>query len=324
MRQSFSSSSKSVFLLRIVAAISYLFLFNLSCNAPRDNPFDPLNPVYDYGIIEGTVQTSSVPRTGVEDVNVLWQPENIITKTDANGQYKLNNIHTEDGNLIFYKEGFQSDTLIISWGTSKREFTQLYLNRIPVLDSSLIYSTVINQSQRYELYVKAWITDLDGYVDSVFVYNSELNIRKPLDNNFQATITQGELNVTDIEQIVGKDLLIVTKDKDGNEFTIGTCRIIRVIKDEVTGLVPANDTAITQQPINLQWTKFSAGYNFTYTVEVYTNEAQLVENKENLPSDSTSYYLSQTLPQGNYYWVIWITDKYQNRSRSRQATFHFQ
>jgi len=320
MQQIFLRFSKSIY----IATISFLFFINLSCNAPRNNPFDPLNPDYEYGIIEGTVQTNSIPRTGVEEVNVLWKPENIITKTDASGKYRFSSIHTEDGELIFYKEGFKSDTLVISWGTSKREFTQLYLNKIPVLDSSLIYSTIVNQSQRYELFVKAWITDFDGYIDSVFVYNSELGLKKPLDNNYETTITQNEINVADIEQVVGLDLFIVAKDKNDNEYTIGNGIITRVIKDEVTGLVPSNDDVIIQQPIDFQWNKFNAGYSFTFALEVYTNEAQLMRNKENIPADSTSYFMTQNLPQGNYYWVLWIIDKYQNRSRSRQATFRIQ
>ncbi len=322
MNQSFLQFPRSLYKVKIVTAIYFLFIINLSCNAPRQNPFDPLNPDYEYGIIEGTVQTSSVPRTGVEDVNVLWQPENIITKTDASGKYRFSNIHTEDGELIFYKEGFKSDTLIINWGTAKREFTQLYLNRIPVLDSSLFYSSVINQYQRYELFIKAWITDLDGYVDSVFVYNSALNLKKPLDNNYEATITQDELNATDLEQAVGLNLFIIAKDKNDNEYTIGSRRITRVIKDEITGLAPANDVTITQQPINFQWNKYDSGYSFTYTLEIYTTE--LVYKKENIPSDSTSHYMTQNLPQGTYYWAIWIIDQFQNRSRSKQVTIHIQ
>ena len=322
MQKSSYRFSKIIFGLRILAVITCFVAINLSCNAPRDNPFDPLNSNYEYGIIEGTVQTNSIPRTGIEDVNVLWQPENIITKTDADGKYRFSNIHTEDGNLIFYKDGFQPDTLVISWGTSKREFTQLYLNRIPVLDSSLVYTTVINQSQRYEIFVKAWITDIDGYVDSVFVYNSEFNLKKALDNNYEATITQNELNVTDIEQTVGLDLYIIAKDKNDYEYTIGSGRITRVIKDEVTNLTPVNYAAIAQQPINFQWDKFNAGYNFTYTLEIYS--AGLVYKKENISSDSTSYLMPENLGQGTYYWVLWVIDKYQNRSRSKQAYFTIQ
>ena len=322
MHKNLFQFSKFIFVLEILVLFSCLIIINLSCNAPRDNPFDPLNSNYEYGIIEGTVQTNSIPRTGIEDVNVLWQPENIITKTDVDGKYRFSNIHTEDGNLIFYKEGFQSDTLIISWGTSKREFTQLYLNRIPVLDSSLVYSIVINQLQRYEIFVKVWITDIDGYVDSVFVYNTELNLKKPLDNNYEATINQNELNVTDIEQAVGLNLYIIAKDKNDYEYTVGNGRVTRVIKDEVSGLVPSNSTAITQQPINFQWDKFNAGYNFTYTLEVYSPE--LVYKKENISPDSTSYLMPENLTQGTYYWVLWVIDKYQNRSRSKQAYFTIQ
>lgn len=315
--------------------ITIIFFLNISCNAPRVNPFDPLNSDYNYGVIEGTVQNVNFPRVGIIDVNVLWLQENIITKTDTNGRYQLNNIPIEDGTLIFYKDGYRTDTLLVSWGTSKRIFTQVFFNGIPELDTVSIYTIVRNQSSQEtesELFVKAWITDLDKDLETVFVSNSALNLKKTLelesDKTYETTLDQGELNISNIEQIIGLDFNILTKDTDNNEFVIGRERITRVIKDEVTGLHPSTDSTVSFQPIVFKWNEFEAGYNFNYMIELYSSppfsNPQLVHTKTNIPSDSSSYTLSQDFPNGDYYWVIWVIDQFQNRSRSKEATFQIQ
>jgi hypothetical protein len=314
-----------------VLVIIYL---NISCNAPRVNPFDPLNSDYNYGVIEGTVQSINFPRVGIAGVNVLWLQENIITKTDSNGRYQLNNIPIEDGTLIFYKDDYKTDTLLVNWGTSKRIFTQVFFNGIPELDSVTIYTIVRNQSSQEpesELFVKAWITDLDKDLETVFVSNSALNLRKPLehpgDKIYETTLVQGELNIGDIEQTIGLDFNILIRDADNNEFVIGSERITRVIKDEVTGLHPT-DSTVRFQPMVFKWDEFEAGYNFNYMIELYSlpslSNPQLVHTKTNIPSDSSSYTFSQDFPVGDYYWVIWVIDQFQNRSRSKEATFQIQ
>lgn len=326
----------SVLFLRFIFAFGIIVIvyLNVSCNAPRVNPFDPLNSDYNYGVIEGIVQTQSFPRTGIKDVNVVWEEENTITKTDTNGRFRMDNIKIENGLLTFYKDGYKSDTLFVTWGISKRIYTQVFFNGIPELDSVAIYTLVRNrfsQDPVSELFVKAWITDVEGDLDTVFVYNSALNLREPLEqeeNTYGTVLSEAELNVDDIEQTIGLDFNILIRDKDNNEFIIGSERITRVIKDEVTGQLPSNDSLIISQPFSFQWNRFRAGYDFTHMIEVYRydifSNPELVHKKENISSDSTSYYMTQVLPGGNYYWVIWIIDQFQNRSRSKEATFQIQ
>jgi hypothetical protein len=327
----------SILLLRFIFAFELIIIgyLNISCNAPRVNPFDPLNSDYNYGVIEGIVETINFPRTGIKDVNVVWEKKNIITKTDTNGRFRLDNIPIENGLLTFYKEGYKSDTLVVTWGISKRIYTQVFFNGIPELDSVAIYTLVRNrfsQNPVSELFVKAWITDIERDLDTVFVYNPELNLMEPLEHpeekTYETVLTEAELNVDDIEQTIGLDFDILIKDTDNNQFIIGSERITRVIKDEVTGQLPSNDSLVVSQPFSFQWNRFRAGYDFTHMIEVYTydffNNSQLVHRKENIPSDSTSYYMNQTLAKGNYYWVIWVIDQFQNRSRSKEATFQIQ
>ncbi len=314
--------------LHIIISLSLIIiLIGISCQAPRTNPFDPLNPDYSYGTLEGLVQSVGIPSVGIDKVSVTWQNANLLTGTDANGRFRLNNIPIKDGNLIFSKTGYKPDTLEVVWGSSKRFFTQVFFNRVPVLDTISLYTVVINQSSalRYELIVKAWITDHDGDVVNVLIYNPSLNLRKALsysssEGNYQLSVSQQDLNVTDIEQIIGLEFFILTEDRFGNEFNIGNERVTRVIKSDVTGLQPDSNEPISP-PVKFNWNEFNAGYEFTYTIEVFTNEQVRVHSVAGIPSDSVSYTMSVSLSPGNYNWVIWIIDQFQNRSRSKPATF---
>lgn len=321
-----------------------ILIYGLSCKAPRNNPLDPLNPEYNYGIIQGTVQSLAIPPEAISGVTVHWVKDNLITETNELGRFTLDNVPIEDGLLIFSKPGFKSDTLYIEWRTAKTIITQVIFNSIPVLDSVYIYTSVLNRislQSESQLTVKAWITDYDRDMDSVFIYNQTLGVRRPLtyspiDRTYQAALSTNELNVSNIEQIVGLNFSIITKDrpvndtKPGGEFTIGSRKITRVIKEEVSGMHPSTDTTISlaSQPVILNWLKFDAGYDYTYLIELYSyttfTNPQLILNNNNISPDSTKYILPQNLTNGSYYWVVWVVDAFQNRSRSKQATFRIQ
>jgi hypothetical protein len=94
-----------------------------------------------------------------------------------------------------------------------------------------------------------------------------------------------------------------------------------------TGLSPAADSGIVSQPVILEWFRQQPGYKFNYMIELYTYGVgfeELFFRKEQVSSDSISYQVSQTLPEGQYYWVIWIVDQFLNRVQSRPATFRIQ
>jgi hypothetical protein len=312
-----------------------VFLFtSFSCKAPRNNIFDPLNPDYSFGTIEGYVQTIGFPSSRISEVRVIWQNANLITETDNNGWFRLSSIPIKDGNLVFAKEGYKSDTLEVIWGESRSFFTQVFFNSLPTLDTVAIYTSVINQTglpSISNLFVKAWITDLDDDIDTVYVVNNNLKLKKNLtyfqsEGSYQSSVSSGEMGGNNIEETIGSDFAIMVKDEFDNEFVIGNNRVTRVIKDEVTGLHPSGDSTISMQsqPLTLQWDEFNGGYYCTYLVELYRREdlsSQLIHTVNDIDSETTSYTLPFNLPSGNYYWTIWVIDKFQNRSRSKPVLF---
>jgi len=318
-------------LLPFLLLLTFLFI-DTGCEAPRNNINDPLNPDYNFGTIEGVVQSVGIPSVGISNVSVIWQNANLIAETDINGRFRLTNIPINNGNLVFSKDGYKADTLQVVWGTSKRFFTQVFFNRIPTLDSISIYTIVVNQSGLpavSSLFVKAWITDLDDDVDTVFVINEALTLKKPLVSqaeNYEVSIFESELGGNQIEGTIGLDFSIIAKDKFQNEFIIGDARVTRVITDEVSGLYPSGDSTIliSSQPVILNWNEFQSGYTFSYMIEVYIRNvlsSELIHTVPDIQSNITSYTLPFNLPEGNYYWVIWVIDKYQNRSSSKPVLF---
>ncbi len=311
-------------------AVSFLIM---SCNAPKNNPLDPNNPNYAFVTLTGNVQTFSFPHIGISGVSVYWSSSNVLVNTDNNGNFSIGNILPVNGKLIFQKNGFRADTINVVWNNSKTLDSLVYLFQIPTLDSISIYTVVTNQftppGQSYQLIVNSKVSDKDNDIDTVLVENSQLNLRKPLDFNatskfYGTVLSTQDLNIADIEQTIGLDFNIIAKDHFQNEYNVGSSKVTRVIKNGVSIIYPANDTALSSTPL-FMWQRYKTGYPFSYMIEVYTNDfanSQLVFRGENISSDSVSYQLTTPLSTKNYYWVIWVIDQFQNRCRSLPATFN--
>ncbi len=321
------------FLLRMLA---FLVMINfISCNAPRNNPLDPGNPNYPYVSISGKVLTFSLPYTGIPGVTVYWSNANKIVSTDTAGNFYINNILPVNGKIIFTKSGYRADTINVIWKNSKTLNYNVNLNKIPQLDSISIYTVVINQftppGQSYQLVINCKITNKDNDIDSVYVENSQLNLKKALDFNvinkdYGTTLTNQDLNVTDIEQTIGLNFNIIVKDVFNRIYNIGSDKVSRVIKNGAIIQYPANDTTVSSQPF-LSWQRYLSGFPFRYMIEIYTNDianSQLVLKQDSISSNSITYKPNQSLNAGNYYWVIWVIDQFQNRCRSLPATFKVQ
>jgi hypothetical protein len=306
------------------------FLALKGCNAPRNNPLDPSGPNSGSGVIEGTVQTISLPYTPLPDVQVYWEPGGIVVKSDNMGRFIIENAHTQDGHLIFSKEGYRTDSVLINWGGNKKVNSHVNLNLLPSLDSIAIYTVIINQFgsfQYFELVVDAKITDRDNDIDSVFIYNKDLGLKKHLNYNvtskyYQTTLQSNELNIQDIEEIIGLNFEIHVKDIFQKQSMVGSERITRVIKEGSATVFPNADSVSTASP-NFSWTRHRVGYPFNYMIEVYSKDfvnPQLINRIENIPSNLTNFQSNINLPLGEYFWVIWVIDNFHNRYRSTPAT----
>ncbi len=304
----------------------------LSCEAPRSNPIDPMNGINsNLASIEGTVRTLSIPYIPLKGARVIWVPGNLFLQTDEEGKFLIQNIQPDDGLLIIEKEGYLSDTIRVLWENSKKISKDVNLNKLPELDSISVYTVIINQTApeiNHQLFIIAKISDADNDIDSVQVRSDPLNIEKTMNydvdkKSYKVNFVLSELKINDLEEITGHEFDIIVNDIFGNTFKIGSEKVSRVIKNQVNIISPANGSVADSLP-ELKWDRFSSGYFFNYTIEIYTNDpadAQLAARISGISKDSTSYKLNQPLPANEYFWVLWIVDEFYNRSRSKPATF---
>ena len=307
-----------------------LLIISSSCDAPRNNPLDPENPNNQIGSIEGFIRTVKVPQTPIDSAKVVWINDGKFVYTNSEGYFRLHNLQQNNGLLTIEKDSYLADTLMIDFTDQSEISRNIFLNAAPILRDLQFFSITINKfpsSQNSSLKVNVDITDAENDIDTVYIENSSLNISKKLDYNFstkyyETTIDLEDLNTQSIDIVIGKEFTISVFDAELEKHIVGNASIKRIIKEEIETKAPlGRDTIETGNPL-LEWRKFSPGFEFTYLLEIYTDELEeeLVWNNE-LSSDKIEHLTDANLRTGDYFWVIWAIDEFKNRTRSKPASF---
>lgn len=302
----------------------------ISCDAPRLNPLDPQSPDYKLVFIEGIIKTKSTPQQPIAGVKVFWKGQNIITQTDQNGYFKIEDLTMNNGILSIEKSGYSKDSVFVVWDGQKNKRADFTLNAIPVMTKYNLFSTVQNNYpdvQYISLTAQVSVTDLDDKIDTVYLRSTELNFLKRLIynstlNHYEGTFTSEDLKIAALDVTIGKKFEIITVDDSRKTFVAGSSSLLRIIKQVVIAREPLNKINVGAKPI-LKWYRFLPGFNFKYLVEINTDEFQhkLVWKKENISKDDIDVIPDVNLPPGEYFWVIWCIDDFGNRSKSKPASF---
>ncbi|MBS3944550.1 MAG: carboxypeptidase-like regulatory domain-containing protein [Melioribacter sp.] len=318
---------KKLFLI-IITVVIPLGLF--SCDAERLNPLDPLSPDYKLVYIEGSVKTKATPQQPIAGVKVFWKGQNIITQTDQNGNFKIDDLNMNDGILLIEKEGYSKDSLLVVWSGEKNKRVDFTLNALPVISKYNLFTTVQNKYpdvQNISFTAQVSVIDVDNRIDTVYIRSTELNFSRRLIFNssskyYEGTNTSEDLKIASLDIAIGKKFEIVTVDDSRRTFIVGSANVMRIIKQEVIAREPLNKVAVSSRP-TLKWFRFLPGFNFKYTIEIYTDEFlhKLVWTKENISKDDIELIPDINLTPGEYFWVIWCVDDFGNRSRSKPASF---
>lgn len=325
--------------LRSVSILLFAAFAFYSCDAPRLNPLDPENPDYIPPVvdtvysIEGNIKTLAAPASAISGVKILWSGENKIITSNESGDFKFENAKKTNGKLYFEHSLYYSDSVDIEWGTQTSITIQKFLRTIPTVNYLKIYTEVLNSHSvpSYKIGFDAEISDKDGVVDSVIIYNKDLKIYKSLPrqtfNKYGANFKISELPLNSIEDAVGREFSLIFVDNQNNRITAAKEKISRIIKQEVVFTAPINGTEVSRTP-TMEWIRFTPGFPFRYLIQVYTDETGpvLVFEQDNITSDQISFKLPSAIDNevngtNQYFWVIWCIDEFNNKNRSRQATF---
>ena len=323
--------------MKIIFSVYFILLgwllFFVSCNAPRNNPLDPKNSESPYVILEGQVKDFRI--IPLSNVSVYWRGGGALVKTNSGGFFKIDKIVPLDNWLVFQKEGYLTDSVLVEWNSQKKVSVYKLLNTIPVLDTVSAFSETINHHGRdpeYRAFIRAGVIDKDNDIDSVFWSIPELGIEDFLSYNVNTKFYEKDFMFSDYnlnnEAILGHDINILVQDVSGNHFLVGSTGINRVIKKLIEFYSPANQAVVSPSP-TLKWKRYEPGFHHTYTLEIYFKQdeftpPELKWRKENVPQTNTNYTIESQLTSGNYFWVIWAIDEFGDRARSKPASFEVQ
>jgi len=254
----------------------------------------------------------------------------LFAYSDENGKYKIENIGKTDGWLYVNRKGYRSDSVKIEWNENKTSKADFFINRNPQLDSIIFSSIVVNKYpdvKMYSFFVAAKVMDDENDIDSVFITNENFAVKEKLDYNlstgfFEGVFKLSDFNISNVDQIIGKYFDLFVLDKNGFSFNVGEENIKRIIKDNIKFISPASEETVSS-PFDLRWERYSPGFDFTYEIKVFTQEIspEVIWEKRDLPKETIFYKITDEIPSGDYFWVIYCIDEFHNRGSSKPATF---
>ena len=317
----------------LILIVAVVFLVSCTRDAPRDNPFDPNSDIYQYAhSISGTVQRKVPPYAPVANAEVRIPSLKFYTTTDAAGHFHLGKIPTDTATVVISRDGYGN----WRYSGAMNEFPEtIAMNAWPQVDSLQTITT--HQSHwwpvedEYSLTVHCWYSDLDGVtdVDSVRFEIPGPGIHIPLPGLVNAAgyvfaaLYDWQLD-SPMTDLIGEPVFVQVRDLDSLWSVPQTTYISRFIESTPLPISPVGNQETGPYPI-LRWDYFNASYTFSFQVQLFRitagNTATLILKKPDLSQNRTEYTVTDSLPNGSYYWTLGVIDRFRNSSHSKEATF---
>lgn len=304
-------------------------------DAERDNPLDPGAGNYDdSGSINGQVFTYYQPYQPIPDAEIVIKPHHFWTRSDAFGNFAFDRIPPGEYVLYVSRQGYSSDSVIVSLESKGDEYFQFNLNGLPELVSHTIKIGHISRwwpiDDLYLLIAQAEVTDPDGLADitSVQMTVPDYEFSQSLERTtnwsiFTITLHEDQLPVSSVQQFLGYPFFFQTIDVPGDLCTSAPIYAARIIETTPTPLSPQGLETITQYP-TLEWQQTKLSFNFSYRIEIYRIDQgynTLIYQLPDVDMDSTNLDVEQYLDSGTYFWTVSVVDEFGNWSRSKEASF---
>jgi len=321
----------------LLSSVFVLFFIISACDAPRNNPVESLvikpdtvkiEPIVK--MIDGYAMSLDSSPTPISDVMVSLNRSQGVFSNNS-GYYKLLNLEDADGWLYFENENYHTDSSRISWGDFDTLRVNISLDRVPILVNPTFYSVVeLDHPDRKtgSLYFQTKILDDNANeISGLRLINQAHNYNQLLTANefgiFEKFIHETDLNIDEIDGLIGEDFFLYVNYQNGSSYLVGAQQLKRVISTSVDYISPANNQVVQSSNPVLKWNRVEPGFSFYYKIKIYTNEINptFFWQSENISSDVISHRVGTVIPDGNYYWVIFLVDEYGNSIRSKPASF---
>ncbi|MEO0092944.1 MAG: carboxypeptidase-like regulatory domain-containing protein [candidate division WOR-3 bacterium] len=312
-----------------------------ACSPERDNPYDPKSDFYTNRTqISGTCKNRiMIPVSGAKItlLPLAKSPLSLQTFTNDSGSYEIPDCPAESVLVIAEKDGFVTESSQVLLKVYKPETLNFILEALPKFLTTEVTSYYCLLSYPpYDstvLVINSEITDDEGQGDITTVFATIDGLPDTLPLFFQSanfyTNSFLETNLSEnLDNIVGRDIILQVIDRFGNKVTMAPCQLIRVIRDNTLETVtPAGGEVVSPYPI-LRWRSANYLFNHSFFCEIYYVPTPLPPvlcyRYENIPAGDSSFLVTDSLIDGFHYWQIGVRDSYGNWAKSAPGVFFVQ
>ncbi len=319
--------------------LGFVFLlFVFSCNAPRENPFDPDASNY-YNPESDSVTTTihflqlAPGSTVIPFVDVLIPQIHFYGSADAYGTLNFVHLPQDSLTIISMKDGFFTDTSHTS--LSNKQNTRITrLNSKPVVSSVLFRSFYENDEfikDITSLEVQAIINDADGLDDilsvhmlqSEFDFDTTLTLTNSINGQFGRKLLLTDISKTlTPEQLPEVIFNLKISNTDQRFIASQPFHVVRVINESPAFTAPPEGSS-QQDSVQFEWTPFHLGYTIHYNIVLHRLESGDEYTFKDIPEDQ-SVYVVHNLMAGTYFSYLQIEDSFGNICQSSVSNFKFQ
>lgn len=325
--------------IRLEKLLLFLMLgIVFSCDAPRENPFDPAARNYAQKI-HTTIKVNRLffLNKTVAGALVRCDKLKLVDQTDSRGMLYWQHDPVDSLELITEKEGFFTDTssFVISQSQNK---LMVYLNAKPQLVRSQFIS--LHNPNFTSIETDVSVSDPDGGNDYTTVriklmhgnFEKMLPLTEQVDENtrrynlnFSIANLPGAVAPAQVPEL---DFQLIVRNINGDSLIFQPFSVRRVILENIEPLQPSEN--YIKGDIRFTWNKINVSYEHQYYVKLIRFHGNIGEIGRFGPitSDQDSFVLNDAtvlkdLTSGLYLWILQVEDRFGNIGESAALNFHY-
>ena len=321
----------------IFLLIPFLFYGCIS-EAPHDNILDPESKNFEnFGKITGNVSTYYQPFSPLANAFIQIDSMNLSTRTDKDGFFEITNIPSGTYKVKSFYYGYRTDSATVTISNNIQDIN-FNLNALPAFESITVNSHHVSRwfpaEDFYYLAVSVNVSDLDGTneLDSVKIDIPSIGFTDTLFSTganglYQQTIFENQMPVQTMRSLEGIPMHFICWDRVNNKTLSSDKYIPRIVQDVPVIISPTALQVINNFPTEFSWEQIFLEYDFNLKIEIYQINIGIfskVREYNNILPNTATFMVNQSLPPGDYFWVIYIVDEFGDTSSSKEGSFRVQ
>lgn len=307
-----------------------VLLLCFSCDAPRENPFDPNG---SNSVITTIKLLRLLPSSEVISGAEVFIPEiNQYKTSDQTGTVVFTHPKVDSLSVICHCEAFFSDTTVVK-NLKKTNAFQIHLNakpRIGELQFNSFYENIENHENLTSLSIRAQIVEPDGLkdIETVTIRQQDTNfidslaVENPVSQifikNFSLSQISPSLTVGELAEL---NFILTIKNTNNDSVRSEPLRIVRVIEENPQLLSPESGS-VQSDTVRFRWQTTELDYEFTYNLVLQRLGGETLTYAA-IPSTQNEFTVND-LMAGTYFFSLQIQDRPGNISQSPFNSFTYQ